>query len=183
MPLAVRHPRLSSDEYAALQTKASWTAPIELIAGEAVVTPPVAPRASLVRGELYFALREWARSGGGGLALQNVVIRLREGEFLVPTIAWWAEADRPTLNPGPVDVPPTLVIEVLSAAIRDNTVGPKRQLYQAAGVREIWVADQHAAEVTVFSYAGTRAFRPPEVLRSSLLAGFAVDLQTVFGHR
>jgi len=183
MPLAVKHPRLSSDEYEALQAKAGWTAPVELIGGEPVVTLPTAVRVSSVRGELFYVLRGWASPGRGGLTLQNVFVRISEGTFLAPAVAWWSDSRRPSVGPGPIDTVPDLVIEVLAPSSRDNVLGPKCALYVAAGVNEIWVADPHATQITVVSGGGERVFARGEVLRSALLPGLAVGLEAVFGQR
>lgn len=155
---------------------------MELIAGEAVVTPPAGGWASSVQGELFFALRAWEQSGGG-VFLQDVVVRMPSGSFLVPDIAWWPTADI-AINLGAIEVVPSLVVEVLSPSTRDNDLGAKRDEYAAAGVREIWLADPQAAEVIVISTGhAERRFGRTDRLSSPLLANLVVDVRAVFRHR
>jgi Uma2 family endonuclease len=94
---------------------------VELIAGEAVATPPSGGEAASAQGELFFALRRWLEtSGDGGLLLQDVFIRLSGEDYLAPELAWCAAARRPRLVQGALDVVPDLVVEVLSPATRIN---------------------------------------------------------------
>src|SRR3712207_2703378 len=60
----VAHPRLDRGEYLALQAAAGWRSAVELIAGEAVVTPPSGGQAASAQGELFFALRGWQATAG-----------------------------------------------------------------------------------------------------------------------
>jgi len=149
MVAAVVHPRLDSVEYVALQAAASWRAAVELIDGEGVVTPPSGAREASSRGELFFAVRRWQEaSGDAGLLLQDVFVRLPGENYLAPDLAWWAAARRPALLEGALDIVPDLVVEVLSPATRVNDLGAKRDVYLAAGARELWLADPQSATVT-----------------------------------
>lgn len=145
---AVAHPRLDAAEYVALQAGAGWRLSVELIDGEAVVTPPTGGHAASVQGELFYALRRWQEStANGGLLLQDVFVRLPEDQYLAPDIAWWTAARRPELSSGAVDLVPDLVVEVLSPATRVNDLGAKRELYLGAGVQELWLTDPDAAAI------------------------------------
>jgi Uma2 family endonuclease len=177
----VTHPQLSSAEYVALQVAAGWTAAVELIGGEAVVMPPVGGHAASLQGELFYALRRWQETAGdGGLLLQDVFVRLPGDEFLAPDIAWWTEARRPKLAAGALDSVPDLVAEVLSPATRANDLGPKRDVYLAVGVRELWLADPASGIVTVARADDTqRSYGRGERLTSELLPGFTGDLDRI----
>jgi Uma2 family endonuclease len=179
---AVAHPRLDSAEYLALQAAAGWRSAVELIGGEAIVTPPSGGRAASAQGELFFAVRRWQEaSGDEGLLLQDVFVRLPGENYLAPDLAWWAPARRPALAHGALDVVPDLVVEVLSPATRVNDLGAKRDVYLAAGTRELWLADPQAATITVVRPDGRhQTARHGDRLTSPLLPGFAVDLARVF---
>ncbi len=178
----VAHPRLHHAEYLALQAAAGWRSAVELIGGEAVVTPPSGGQASCAQGELFFALRSWQQtSGDAGLLLQDVFVRLAGEDYLAPDLAWWAAARRPALSIGAVSGIPDLVVEVLSPATRVNDLGVKRDLYLAAGVRELWLADPESAIVMVVAPDGRqRTFGRAERLSSPLLPGFALEIERVF---
>ena len=178
----VAHPRLESAEYLALQAAAGWRSAVELIGGEAVVTPPSGGQAASAQGELFFAVRRWQEtSGDAGLLLQDVFIRLIGENYLAPDIAWWAAARRPALAQGALDVVPDLVVEVLSPATRANDLGAKRDVYLAAGARELWLADPQSATVTAVRPDGRQQIvGHGDRLMCPLLPGFAVDVARVF---
>ena len=176
------HPRLHSAEYLALQAAAGWRAAVELIGGEAVLTPPSGGQAASAQGELFFAVRRWQEtSGAAGLLLQDVFIRVTGEDYLAPDVAWWAAVRRPALAQGALDVVPDLVVEVLSPATRGNDLGVKRDVYLAAGVRELWLADPQSATVTAVRPDGwQQTVGRGDRLISPLLAGFVVDVTRVF---
>jgi Uma2 family endonuclease len=178
----VAHPRLDSAEYLALQAAAGWRSSVELIGGEAVVTPPSGGQAASAQGELFFALRRWQdTSGDRGLVLQDVFIRVSDEDYLAPDLAWWAAARRPTLVQGALDVVPDLVVEVLSPATRINDLGAKKDTYLAAGARELWLADPQAATITAMQPDGRQqTVGRGDQLTSPLLPGFAVEVARVF---
>jgi Uma2 family endonuclease len=178
----VAHPRLDSGEYLALQAAAGWRSAVELIGGEAVVTPPSGGQAASAQGELFFALRRWQETAGdAGLLLQDVFVRLPGENYLAPDLAWWTAARRPTLVQGALDVVPDLVVEVLSPATRANDLGAKRDVYVAAGVRELWLADPGSATVTAVRPDGRQeTVGHGDRLTSRLLPGFAVDIARLF---
>jgi len=178
----VAHPRLDGAEYLALQAAAGWRSAVELIGGETVVTPPSGGQAASVQGELFFAVRRWQEvSGDAGLLLQDVFVRLSDEDYLAPDLAWWPAERRPRLAQGALDVIPDLVVEVLSAATRANDLGAKRDVYLAAGVRELWLADpQSATVITVRPDGRQQTVGRGDRLTSPLLPGFALDIARVF---
>ena len=178
----VTHPRLDSAEYLALQAAAGWRSAVELIGGEAVVTPPSGGQAASAQGELFYAVRRWQEtSGDRGLLLQDVFIRLGDENYLAPDLAWWAATRRPMLVRGALDVVPDIVAEVLSPATRINDLGVKKDAYLASSVRELWLVDPQAATITAVKPDGRQqTVGRGEQLTSPLLPGFAVDVGRVF---
>ncbi len=178
----VAHPRLDSAEYLALQAAAGWRSAVELIGGEAVVTPPSGGQSASAQGELFFAVRRWQEtSGDGGLLLQDVFIRLSGDDYLAPDLAWWAAGRRPRLVQGALDVVPDLVVEVLSPATRINDLGAKKDAYLAAGARELWLADPQAATITAIQPDGRQqTVGRVDELTSPLLPGFVLEVARVF---
>jgi Uma2 family endonuclease len=182
----VSHPRLGDAEFSALQAEAGWQLGVELIAGEAVVIPPAGGHAASVQGELFFALRAWKeRWADAGLLLQDVFVHVGQDAFLAPDVAYWSAERRPALARGALEIAPDLVAEVLSPATRDNDLGPKRELYARAGVRELWLVDPEAAAVTpCHAISGgliaAEPLRGDDQLRSTLLPGFAMRAGELF---
>lgn len=178
----ISHPRIDAAEFTARQQQAGWRLGVELIGGEGVVIPPTGRDASAVQGELFHALRLWQQlTSDGGLVLQDVFIRLGGDYVLAPDIGWWQAERRPAPRQGALDVVPDLVVEVLSPATRENDLGPKRDAYANAAVRELWLVDPPTKQVTVCAgeqLRGEEVF--PGTLQSLLLEDFGLDLRDVF---
>ncbi len=185
---SVVHPHVETDEFEMLQENAGWSMDIELLAGEAVLVPPIGDRASTTQGELYLALRRWQEDTvDEGVVLQDVFVALPGGSRPAPDISWWSAEHRPSTPPGALQggirqSVPDLVVEVLSPSTRANDLGVKRDLYMQSGVRELWLVDPDARTVTRARPDAT----PDEVLsegttlRSELLEGFALDVARIF---
>ena len=185
----VTHPRVSPDEFEALQWNAGWEMAAELIAGEVVVTPPIAGPASSSQGDLYFELRSWNRvQSKPGLLLQDVFVGLPDGSKLAPDISWWpADSGAEVPRLGPVQIMPSLAVEVLSPSTRANDLGPKRELYMWAGVRELWLVDPDERTLTRVladparsADGAAQTLTAGDTLTSELLPGFALPLAQAF---
>jgi len=179
----VVHPHIETWEFDALQENAGWSMDMELIAGEAVIVPPIGGPASSVQGELYLALRRWQEDiDDRGLFLQDVFVAFPAGSRPAPDISWWSAKRRPPLERGAVQSVPDLIIEVLSPSTRANDEGVKRELYMSSSVRELWLVDPDARTVTRVRPDAS----PDEVLgvgltlTSDLLEGFAMEIARIF---
>lgn len=156
---------------------------MELIAGEAVIVPPIGGSASSVQGELYLALRRWQEDiDEEGLFLQDVFVAFPAGSRPAPDISYWSAKRRPPVERGAVQSVPDLIIEVLSPSTRANDEGAKRELYMSSGVRELWLVDPDARTVTRVrpDAAPDAVFGEGATLRSELLEGFALDVARIF---
>ena len=166
-----------------MQENVGWSMDMELIAGEAVIVPPIGPPASSVQGELYMALRRWQEDvDDKGLVLQDVFVAFANGSRPAPDISYWSAKRRPSVERGAVQSVPDLIIEVLSPSTRANDEGAKREIYMSSGVGELWLADPDAHTVTRVRPGGTadEALGEEAVLHSELLPGFALEISRIF---
>jgi Uma2 family endonuclease len=186
---SVVHPRVETWEFDALQENRGWDMDYELIAGEAVLVPPLGESASMAQGELYLALRRWQDdTADAGVLLQDVFVAPPGKNRLAPDISWWSggAGHHPIQPPGALKWGmrrgvPDLVVEVLSPSTRANDEGIKRELYMSSGVRELWLVDPDARTVIrVRPDADDEALGEGDTLRSELLPGFAVALTRIF---
>ncbi len=180
---SVVHPHVETWEFDALQFNVGWSMDVELIAGEAVLVPPIGGQASAAQGELYVALHSWQEdSADEGLLLQDVLVALTDGSRLAPDIAWWNAERRPPVSPGMMQRIPDLVVEVLSPSTRANDLGIKRDLYMSSGVRELWLVDTDARTITRArpGALADEVLGEGTALESELLDGFAFDVGQAF---
>jgi len=102
---------------------------------------------------------------------------------------WWVPADRrlDMVAPGH-DVPPALVVEVRSPGTWRFDVGRKKQVYESAGARELWLVDTPVSTVLVFRRSGPDSVAfdddgelgPGATLASPLLVGFEIEVDDLF---
>lgn len=186
MRVAVTHPALSAHEFEVLFTDIA--APVELVEGEVIVSPPAGWPSANAHSNLLHLLMGWSRaSPGRGYVVADAWTRIDEANTYGPDVSWYAADRRPTPDGRRVlTTVPDLVAEVLSPTTRANDLGPKRDVYDRAGVRELWLVDPEAETVAVLRRDATATLRESahlgasDRLTSSLLDGFDLDVAEVF---
>ena len=169
--------RLTADAYLAREDPRRT----ELVEGVLVVNEPTVLHQRVV-GLIYAALLAWTRAGSGrGVVSLPLDVRLDDATVLAPDVLWFADE----IDVGAPRAPrmPDLAVEVRSPATWVYDVGPKRDLYERHGLRELWLAD--TASRTVLVYRRTREhvgfdvqaeLTAEQTLSSPLLPGFAVAI-------
>ena len=141
--------RLSIEEF----LRGDWPPGAQLIDGEVIVNDPTLWHQEIAK-RVIVALELWIRAGSdrgrvgfGG----NWTVAL--GQVFKPD-AWWVPHDRSLdLHAGRDDLPPTLVVEARSPGTWRFDLGRKREVYEMAGVQELWLVDTPASTVIVFRRA------------------------------
>ena len=169
--------RLSADDYLAREDPRRT----ELIDGAVVVNEPTVLHQRVV-GLIYAALLSWSQSGPDrGTVSLPLDVRLDDATVLAPDVLWFAAG----IDLGAPRSPrmPDLAVEVRSPSTWVYDVGPKRELYERHGLRELWLAD--TASRTVLVYRRKRSdsgfdvqseLAHGEQLASPLLPGFAASV-------
>ena len=75
-----------------------------------------------------------------------------------------------------VEVPPVLVVEVLSQSTADRDRIRKRRIYLGAGVKEVWLVDPESETIEIWTIGGCRKSESGERARSHVVPGFEVDV-------
>ncbi|MDN5861285.1 MAG: Uma2 family endonuclease [Pseudonocardia sp.] len=169
-------PRISAEEFLAHD----FPIGSELVDGVVHVNDPNF-RHQLTCTNLILALGLWARSeaGWGHVGYGGNWV-LSDGNVYKPDVWWAAEPPDGTRHNGP----PDLAVEVRSPGTWRLDIGPKRDTYLAAGVRELWLVDTPAATVLVYrageSLDDATEVGPGETLTSPLLPGFALAIDELF---
>lgn len=180
--MAVTHPVLSREDFDALQAECGWTAPLEHLDGQAVVTPPADFPHNVAQARCVNVIYDWQRSTGDRGVIATEAFVLIDGATLAPDAAYWSEDRKPAVVPGRVVEVPDLVVEIASPSTRANDLGPKRRAYLRAGVREQWLVDPIARTALVVGVrGGERTVPAGGRLRSEVLAGFATALEALLG--
>lgn len=173
---------LTADEYLAMPSDG----PSELVRGEVVEMSPPGARHGVVCGNVYFAVRTWARKTGLGVAFTNdsaVQTEFEPDTVRGADVGYISRERLPHGVPvGKFDRSPDLCVEVLSPSDRWPDVLAKVAEYLAAGVDEVWIVDpegrwieRHRADTTSQRYAET-----DELTDIPVLPGFTTTVGEFF---
>lgn len=176
--------RLSIEEFLC----GDWPPGAQLIDGEVIVNDPTLQHQRICK-QILFALEDWSRKGEGrGEVGYGGNWTVAPGQVYKPDV-WWVPGDRRLDMVAPRhDVPPALVVEVRSPGTWRFDVGRKKQVYESAGVRELWLVDTPVSTVLVFRRSGPDSVAfdddgelgPCATLVSPLLAGFEIEVDDLF---
>lgn len=175
--------RLTVDEFFALPGEQRH---VQLIDGEIVVNSPNTRHQRLV-GWLYARLFVFAEANPGlgepGLELDTPI----DEHSVYLSDVWWAT---PARAPGPRRFagPPDLAVEVRSPSTWRFDVGRKKDGYEAAGLRELWLVDTETDRVTVWrrsspdapTFDVTFTLGAGDTLSTPIIPGLALDVSTLF---
>jgi Uma2 family endonuclease len=110
-----------------------------------------------------------------GIAPIDVVLNT-EGSLIVQPDVLFVAAERLRIIRRQVWGPPDLVVEVLSLSTASYDRGEKLEWYRQYGVREYWLVDPGALQLTVISFASSppdvTVLSPPHAVRSLVLPEF-----------
>lgn len=162
----------------------------ELIDGVHHVTPcPVLHHQELL-GRLHLAIGNFLAGCPevGRVLLSPFDIVFTRWDVVEPDLLVIASDQLDILTEANVQGAPALVIEILSPSTRKRDLGIKRQLFDRGGVREYWIVDPRARDLTVYRRSPDGAFPKVDQLSASddttlttpLLAGFSLSVAKLF---
>lgn len=163
----------------------------ELLNGRVVMTPPAAYPHGEVGGAIQWVLQNFVRQHALGRVFDSSQgFRLTTGDTVEPDHSFvskerWAKMGLPVKGEL-LRVVPDLVIEVLSPSTRSRDRGEKKGIYEQNGVREYWLVDPMAGEITVFvlragRFGCAQVYGDTDRVRSEILAGLETDVSTLVG--
>jgi Uma2 family endonuclease len=160
----------------------------ELIDGEHYVTPSPATKHQRVLGRLHGSLFPYFKAHPiGEVFLAPFDVVLSRFDVVEPDLLVVLANQSDIVTDKHVRGTPAIVVEILSPGTRRVDEGTKRELYERVGVREYWLVDPEHDAVAVYgrSSSGTLVSGPElrkadDVLTSSLLPGWSLDIKTLF---
>ena len=158
----------------------------EILEGELYVTPPPSVEHQRISRNLEFLLLTFLRRASLGEVLDAPIgVRLSDDDVLEPDLVVVLREHANRVGVQVIEGAPDIVVEILSPGTARRDLGPKREKYREAGVREYWIVDPASGSVEVLSlrdgaYVRHGVFRKGEILRSALLADLEISLAEVF---
>ena len=181
---------ISQSYQSSLHTKTIRNTPedkrYELLDGELVTVPTPGELHQSVSAQLGWRLVQFASENNLGRVYHAPFdVVLSELDVVQPDLLYVSTERTHIITPENIQGAPDLVVEILSpsTATRDRTF--KRTLYARHGVKEYWMVDTSAKDITVL-LLGDRGFEVVDVygeskaLTSPKLRGFRLKLDDIF---
>lgn len=94
-------------------------------------------------------------------------------------------ANRGILTAEGAEGPPDFVVEILSPKTRKLDLVNKTRVYSRLGVKELWIIDPEPGTIKIQRFEERaddpgKMFYPGDVLESSLLPGFSIEVLSIF---
>ncbi len=159
--------------------------PCELVRGELVMMSPAGGRHGLTVARIFRLLADFAESHDLGLVIgfeTGVLISREPDTVRAPDVMFYRKG---RLSPeevpeGYLEVPPDLVVEVVSPSDSWSDLEAKVEEYLNAGVKAVWVADPQRKTVTIFPER--RTLHEGDTLEGGeVLPGFSCPVKSFFG--
>jgi Uma2 family endonuclease len=162
----------------------------EIIDGVHYVTPSPALRHQQLLGRLYLAIGGFleAHPDLGQAFLSPLDTVFSPWDVVEPDLLFVAADQLDIMTEPNIQGAPALVVEILSTSTRKRDRGVKLQLFDRGGVREYWLIDPKARDVTVYRRSSDGRF-PKAVnltavegggLATPLLPGFSLSVAKLF---
>lgn len=174
--------KFTYDDYALLPEDRRY----EVIDGELFVTPSPSLLHQAVSERIGYALSQHLKRTGAGVIFYapcDVVLSVHD--VVQPDILVVTTEQRAILSDKFVAGAPSLVVEVLSPSTESRDRVAKAKRYAAFGVREMWLVDPAENTIEVLTNEGdgfrrARLYAEIDVVRSTILEGFELDVAPVF---
>lgn len=131
-------------------------------------------------------MREHLRKHNSGeLAISPSDVELTAADVYQPDIYFIARERLGILTEqGPAGAP-DLVVEALSPGTAKLDLGPKRELYGATGVKEMWIVDGRQKKIDIYLLKGTELQLAREAalgdkIETALIPGLTLDVREIF---
>lgn len=158
----------------------------ELIGGKLILVPAPKTTHQLVKGNIFWALKDYIRKNKLGEVLDAPTdVLLSETEKPQPDILFISTERLDIISEMNVQGAPDLVVEVLSPSTGKNDRVEKSKMYYKHGVKEYWIVDPDHKTIEVFIPAEKnwnlfQSYDDDDTLVSPLLTGLEIKLKDIF---
>lgn len=167
----------------------------EIVDGVLHVAPSAIPDHQWITGEIFVRLWEFVMVNGLGIVLtapsdlliQRQPLRVRQPDIMFFNAERTGFLGRSHLKGLQIfEVPPDLVVEVLSPSNSRRDIQDKLEDYRQIGVLECWLVDPETDTVGVIKLtsegiAPEAVYGAEDTLRSAVLEGLELPLRQIFG--
>ena len=182
-PMKATAHKMTYDEYCLLPEDRNQ---YELFDGELVMTPSPSARHQEIVTELANALSNFVKKESlGKVYVAPLDIIFTEYTVLQPDILFVSQERVNTIVRERIEGAPDLVVEVLSPSTFHKDLRKKMAVYSQFGVQEYWIVDPEVQSMELYCPGKeglqlARRFAAGEIFESRLLAGFRVEVSSIF---
>jgi len=158
----------------------------EIIEGELIMAPAPLTKHQFVSGELEFLIRTFVKKYNQGKVFDAPTdVVLSPHNVFQPDILFISNENMGILTEKNVQGAPDLIVEILSPGTAVYDMGIKKDVYERAGVRELWIFDPESDTALVYQngekgFEMTGQAKKKGILKSSVLKGFKVKIEKIF---
>jgi Uma2 family endonuclease len=157
----------------------------ELVNGRFIEMPPTGHPHGTVETNVAAELRAFVKARNLGKVMSGevgIITRRDPDTVRGADVAYISQARLAKAKAkGYLDVPPELVVEVVSPSDRWTDINEKVDEYLARGVDEVWVVDPRTRRVTCYRSTAMRTYQQEDQLSApDLLPGFALPVAELF---
>jgi len=181
--LPTTHRHMSAEDYFALPEGPPY---FQLIDGELFMSPSPHFFHQEIAGNIFAALHQDLRHHPlGKVVIAPSDVQLDEGNVFQPDVFFIRNEQLKCVDEHGLKGAPPLVVEVISGATGRLDQGPKKTLYAAHGVEEMWLVLPEKRQIEVWRFAADRlspaaTFHLGQSLSTPLLPGLELALSEVF---
>lgn len=158
----------------------------ELIEGDLIMTPSPRPYHQWISKNIEFELEKFIREKKMGKIFHSPCdVYFDDANVLQPDILFISEDRLGIIGEKNIQGAPDLVIEILSESTAYRDLVKKKKVYSEFGVKEYWVVDPEEKTIEIYTlkdmvFVLAGSFSKSEILKSTLLEGFTMNLEVVF---
>lgn len=168
--------RMTADEYLALgETVERY----ELVDGVIFMSPSPTPRHSEIALEVLGQVRDFNKRARSTRVFAETDVRLSSDLVYRPDVVVYRSGRLPSGKIKRLDLPPDLIIEILSPSTKPYDLVTKRGDYERFGIGEYWVIDPDDASIRCWGRSGGEWAEMPvpgDTLASAAIAGFVLEI-------
>ena len=148
----------------------------ELIDGTVMMSPRPAIKHQKISGRLFAALWNILK-GKNCEPIQEIDLVLEDNHFVPDLMVICND----TLDGTRYEMPPLIVLEIVSPTSSSRDYITKRHKYEQLGIKEYWIVSPEEKCITVFDFAsGTNMMYCEEQVKSSVLPDIIILLSDIF---
>jgi len=158
----------------------------QLIGGELFMSPSPRFWHQEIVGNIFWKIRSHLQEERvGKVVVAPSDVELTADDVYEPDIYFVSKERLSILTEQGATGAPDLVIEVLSPSTAKLDLGPKREVYAAAGVKEMWLVSPQHRRVDIYLLQETqltlaRSAVEGEALATALIPGLTLDVSEIF---